>query len=270
MKRLMIPNLLIGLLFMVLSATGFAAYHHMGENDSGIFLTKYPDKAGTKLDSCALCHSGGSYVQERAKPPTLGSCQWCHYITGYDPESENFDQTLNAYGFAYKANRRNLQALNTIENLDSDGDGYSNAVEIAALRFPGDKNDDPSKVPAPYRVFSRKQLECLPQHTQFLLLNATQSTDSYSEFVGVAMDDLLKTAGMLPAATRITVFAPDGFSQVHPLLSRSRSGPLSRFRRIPPGGVLLRLDGGHRPEQDRRLVRLLSSRRGVYEWPVYR
>jgi hypothetical protein len=219
MRRTTIQKLLIGLIFMAVSATGYAAYHHAGEYDSGNFLAAYPDKIGTKLDSCALCHSGGSYVVNQTPPKTvtLGSCQWCHYITGYDPKSKNFDQTLNGYGSDYYAAGRTVAALQAIEGRDSDGDGQSNKAEIAALRYPGDNNDDPSKVPAPFRVFSRKQLECLPQHTQFLLLNATKSTDSYSEFAGVAMDDLLKAAGMLPAATGITVFAPDGFSQVHPL-----------------------------------------------------
>lgn len=38
----------------------FAAYHHEGENDASRFLGAYPDKAGTKLDNCNLCHKGGS------------------------------------------------------------------------------------------------------------------------------------------------------------------------------------------------------------------
>jgi hypothetical protein len=217
MRRLMIPKLLMGLMLVVLSTSGFAAYHHMGEIDSGQFLELYPDKAGTKLDSCALCHSGGSTVSG-GKTVTLGSCQWCHYETGYGA-SKKFDDTLNPYGVAYYTMGRSTSALKAIEDLDSDGDGYSNKVEIAALRFPGDKNDDPSKVPAPFKVFSREQLECLPQHTQFLLLNATKSTDIYAEYAGVAMDDLVKAAGMLPSATNIKVFAPDGFSQFHPLNS---------------------------------------------------
>ena len=77
----------------------YAAYHHMGEIDSGIFLSVYPDKAGTKLDSCNLCHSGGSYVDGKGKTVTLGSCQWCHYSYGYD-SSGDIDSTLNSYGMA--------------------------------------------------------------------------------------------------------------------------------------------------------------------------
>ncbi len=216
MRRTIFLKLLVGFLLLGLSTIGFAAYHHMGEDDSGHFLTAYPDKAGTKLDSCALCHSGGSYVSS-GKTVALGSCQWCHYKYGYDG-SGNIDETLNPYGIAYKTSGgRNATAIKAIEASDSDGDGYSNKIEIDALRFPGDANDDPSKVPAPYQVFSRKQLEGLPQHTQLLLMNAHKSTDFYAEYGGVSMEDLLKSAGMLPSATNIMVFAPDGFSQYFPL-----------------------------------------------------
>jgi len=42
----------------------------------------------------------------------------------------------------------------TYENNDADNDGYSNVEEIAALRYPGNPEDDPTKVIAPYRVVS--------------------------------------------------------------------------------------------------------------------
>jgi hypothetical protein len=211
MKRTTVRNLLLGVLILGLTSGGFAAYHHMGEMDSGIFLGAYAEKAGTKLDSCTLCHSGGSYVQN-GKTVTLGSCQWCHYKYGYDASGE-IEDTLNSYGKAYNTNGRSLSALKSIENLDSDGDGYSNKIEIDALRFPGDASDDPNKVPAPYQVFSRADLDKLPQHTQFLLMNAHKSTDFYATYRGVSMEDLLESAGMLPTASNIKVFAPDGFAQ---------------------------------------------------------
>ena len=217
MSRQTVRKLFLIVVLCVLGSSGYAAYHHMGEIDSGIFVGTYPETADTKLDSCTLCHTGGSYVNPKdGKTVTLGSCQWCHYSYGYDA-SGNIDATLNAYGLAYKSKGRSSAALGAIEDTDSDGDGYANKIEIAALRFPGDKNDDPSKVPAPFKVYSREQLECLPQHTQFLLMNAHKSTDFYAEYVGVAMADLLKSAGILPSALNIKVFAPDGFSQFHPL-----------------------------------------------------
>jgi len=214
MRLTTIQKLMIGLIFMAVSATGYAAYHHAGEEDSVNFLAVYPDKVGTKLDSCALCHTGGIDIDTSTGKKTVqGSCQWCHNpnVYGYEGKGE-ITKTLNSYGAAYRAKGSNQEAVRLIANEDSDQDGYTNAAEIAALRFPGDKSDDPAKVPAPYRVFTRDQIECLPQHTQFQLLNATKSDDSYAEFSGVAMEDLLKAAKMLPEATSIQVYAPDGFS----------------------------------------------------------
>lgn len=203
--------LLVGCVFILFSSNiGFSAYRHMGEIDSDIFLSVYPDKAGTKLDSCNLCHSGG----ESSPGKIMGSCQWCHYKYGYD-EHGDINDTLNAYGLAYRLAGRNAAAVQAIENLDSDGDGYSNNGEIAALRYPGDANDTPAKVPAPYRIYSREKLEQMQQHTQFLLMNTTKSGDFYAEYSGVALDRLLEGV-ILNSATGIKVFSPDGFSTYHP------------------------------------------------------
>jgi hypothetical protein len=110
---------------------------------------------------------------------------------------------------------RNAAAVKAIEDLDSDGDGYSNKDEIAANRYPGNASDDPTKVPAPSRVFTRGQLEKMPQHTQFMLMNTTKSGDAYVEYTGVTMENLLKKL-MLPSATEISAISPDGFAQYHP------------------------------------------------------
>ena len=74
------------------------------------FLTSFNqhyDTAGTRLDSCATCHNG---------------------------------EARNPYGRAYLGSGRNFAA---IENLDSDGDGFTNLVEIKALNFPGNPDDHP-------------------------------------------------------------------------------------------------------------------------------
>ncbi len=201
---------------LLLTATvAICAYHHEGEQDSDKFLAVYPDKAGTKLDRCALCHSGGE-EETRRGAVSLGSCQWCHQTYGYDG-SGNIIDTLNAYGMAYLIKGRNEKAIRSIAKSDSDGDGYSNEEEIRACRHPGDDTDDPGKVPAPHRVYSMAELQSMPQHTQFLLMNTNRSGDRYSEYTGVIMEDLLQDAGMKSDATGITVFAPDGWSNYHPM-----------------------------------------------------
>ena len=220
MKQAKYVAIILILLLAVFGLTFFSinivygAYHHMGEIDSGIFLSVYTDKVGTKLDSCTVCHSGGSY-QSGGKTVSLGSCQWCHYKYGYDAHG-NIDDTLNSYGMAYKGAGRNSAAVQAIDNLDSDNDGYSNKVEITATRYPGDPNDTPAKVVAPYKIYNREQLEKMIQHGQFLLMNAHKSVDFYTEYTGVSFENLLKDI-ILSSATGIIVFAPDGFSQYHPL-----------------------------------------------------
>ncbi|MBN2468835.1 MAG: hypothetical protein JXD19_11875 [Deltaproteobacteria bacterium] len=203
------------LLFTLLVCVAYSAYHHEGEQDADKFLAVYPEMAGTKLDHCALCHTGGQYETSRGVT-TLGSCQWCHYSYGYDG-SGNIVDTLNQYGKDYLLNGRNAAAIQAIDSLDSDGDGYTNAQEIQAKRFPGSATDDPSMVAAPYKVYTKAQLEAMAQHSQFLLMNTSRSGDFYAEYTGVPMEDLLQDAGILETATDITVYAPDGWAQNHPL-----------------------------------------------------
>jgi len=210
-------GLLAVITIVLIASLGLSAYHHMGEKDSESFLAVYKGKvAGTKLDSCNLCHTGGSYVDPKGKTVTLGSCQWCHYKYGYDG-SGDIKATLNAYGAAYNDNGRNKAAIRKIKKLDSDGDGFSNDAEIRAKSFPGDASDTPTKVYAPAVVYSRQELEAMPQHTQFMLMNTHKSGDFYTEYSGVTMETLLATAGISDTATNIKVFAPDGWSQYHPL-----------------------------------------------------
>jgi len=206
----------IFIFFMITASMAFSAYHHEGEMDSDNFLEVYPEKTGTKLDHCALCHSGGKYINSKGSEVTLGSCQWCHYSYGYDA-SGNIAYTLNQYGRDYYFNDRNAEAIRKIKNFDSDGDGFLNDEEIQATRFPGDANDDPTKKIAPFRIYTKSQLEAMTQHTQFLMMNTSRSGDFYAEYTGVPMEDLLEDAGILDSATGILVYAPDGWSNYHPL-----------------------------------------------------
>jgi hypothetical protein len=57
----------------------------------------------------------------------------------------------------------------------------------------------------------------LPDHSEFLLLNASNSRDFYARYRGVKIIDLMKYAGISKKATQITVYSPDGFSQVFPI-----------------------------------------------------
>lgn len=215
-RRNLIMISAVVIMLLSIGTSAFTAYNHEGDIDSANFRAAYPDEVGTKLDSCTLCHSGGSYVSG-GKTTTLGSCQWCHYITNYgvDSSEATLIKTLNSYGLDYKNNGRDAGALVAIGNLDSDADGFANQDEIGAGTYPGEKGDDPDNVPAPSIVLSLEELEQMSEHSQFLLMNASKSDDSYTEYSGVAIETLFK-AMMLESATGITVYAPDGFATYHP------------------------------------------------------
>ncbi|MBW1893739.1 MAG: hypothetical protein JRI91_08610 [Deltaproteobacteria bacterium] len=215
MKKKLIVVITLASVFL-LGAAAFGAYHHEGESDAANFLSAYPGMAGSKLDHCALCHLGGEYEKREGVYVELGSCQWCHYSYGYDG-SGNIVDTMNQYGLDYYTNGKNAAAISAIDELDSDGDGFTNKVEIEAKRFPGNIDDDPDKVEAPYRVYTKSEIEAMTAHTQFLLMNTSRSGDFYAEYTGVPMENLLSDAGILDSATGITVYAPDGWSNYHPL-----------------------------------------------------
>ena len=218
MKRKWVVFMALSVL-LLMTTLAYGAYVSHNDQDSGLFLDAYPDKAGTKLDHCALCHRSGE-ITKKSGTITLGSCQWCHEAYGYD-KSGNILDTMNGYGLDYGTNGKDTGAFAKIDQLDSDNDGYTNAEEIAANRFPGDANDTPALVEAPYKVYTRAQLEALPAHTQFMLMNSsrggTTGLDSYDEYTGVVMEDLLNDVGMLSGTSGITVFAADGWAQSHPL-----------------------------------------------------
>lgn len=84
------------------------------------FNAKY-NTTGTRLDTCDSCHIPNKPMEE------YGS--------------------LNVYGLSVKNNLSIAvsQAFTTIENLDSDGDRFTNIDEIHNLTFPGSKRDKPKK-----------------------------------------------------------------------------------------------------------------------------
>ena len=100
--RLAVLLIGVGIVFFSPVGTATAAYHHMGEIDSGHFLSVFPDKAGTKLDSCNLCHSGGSYRPRREDgQPRKLSVVPLQVRTSKQSTPANLEATLNPYGLDY-------------------------------------------------------------------------------------------------------------------------------------------------------------------------
>lgn len=206
------------------------------ENDKDIknFIRQYAKAAGTRLDDCQTCHRGG--VKGTDTEREFNPCGYCHllvfpnakYKTGVP---QNYLETLNDFGLAYEKAGRTVEALAAIAKLDADGDGFSNAEEIAELRYPGDAGSRPGQPLAPVAVLAEEDLRKLPSHTQFVLMNASkESTDEYVSYTGVGIADVLAAVGVdLRAAAGITVFAPDGFSVDCPIEEITRPFPRGYF-----------------------------------------
>lgn len=79
------------------------------------FRTTYPESAGTRIDNCNLCH----YTDSKGKR-----------------EENQFAEDFEEADKSFLA----------IQNLDSDGDGYTNLQEIQAGTFPGAPGDNPATV----------------------------------------------------------------------------------------------------------------------------
>jgi hypothetical protein len=190
---------------------------HENDRDIHNFIQQYPESAGSRLDDCQTCHRGGIAGTDTERE--FSPCGYCHLIEFPNPRYKtgvpgNFEATLNAYGLAYKKNGRNLEALSSIADIDSDGDGYSNAAEISEKRYPGESASQPGQPLSPIITLGWNRIQSLPHHTQFMLMNrTTQQYDAYAGYTGVRVKDLLAATEVdLNGVAGVTVFAPDGYS----------------------------------------------------------
>ncbi|MDA1280143.1 MAG: hypothetical protein O3B95_08925 [Chloroflexi bacterium] len=76
------------------------------------------------MDDCAVCHTTGRSLNEYGKAVRTA-------IPDGDPTSD--DQRIRLF----------IDALVIADGFDSDGDGFSNGVEIDFGSFPGDSEDAP-------------------------------------------------------------------------------------------------------------------------------
>ena len=211
---------------------------HEKDTDMKIFIRRYPGTAGSRLDDCQTCHRGGALGTDAERE--FSPCSYCHlleypnarYKTGVPRSTAD---TLNAFGVDYAKAGRSLTALNAIAGKDSDGDGSTNAAEIAALRYPGDPASRPGQPLAPVVILSWDDLMKLPVHRQFMLMNATKEpTDDYVNYTGVQVVAVLQAAGVdLRGAEGITVFAPDGYSIDYSIDDVTRAFPNGYFYEAP-------------------------------------
>jgi hypothetical protein len=207
---------------------------HENDRDIGNFIRQFPAAAGTRLDDCQTCHRGGLKGTDTERE--FNPCGYCHLLEYPNPRyktgvPQSTKDTLNAFGLAYEKAGRTVAALTKIAKEDADGDGASNAEEIADLRYPGDADSRPGQPLAPVILLSAGELKKLPAFTQFMLMNASKElTDDYVSYTGVRVVDVLTAAGVdLRGAAGITVFAPDGYSVEYTIEDITRPFPRGYF-----------------------------------------
>jgi hypothetical protein len=225
MRKIIVLLMALSMIFAVIVISGVtqekvqsrAYVGHESEGDIQNFIRQYPKAAGTRLDDCQTCHRSGvaGTDTEREYSP----CGYCHLLQYPNARyksglPKSYEDTLNAYGLAYKKAGRTADALTAIAGSDSDGDTFPNSQEIAELRYPGDAGSRHGQPLAPFVTLNWSDMGKLPRHTQFMLMNTTSEPfDDYTTYSGIKVKDILETAHVdLKGATGITVFAPDGYS----------------------------------------------------------
>lgn len=199
---------------------------HEDDTDANNLVAVYPSLVGTRLDDCQTCHSGTMVDGVLAG----SSCDHCHDLilhgTGHEAS-----ETLNPFGRDYLAAGRSGDALASIGEKDSDGDGFSNDEELKGQRYPGSGLSMPGQAVATILTVTLEELRALPSHSQFMLVNATQQQfDDYVTFQGVKVKDLLDAQSVdLAGATGITLIAPDGYMKTLPIEFVTRPFPQPVF-----------------------------------------
>jgi hypothetical protein len=156
-KAIAIPLSLAVCVIAVVLAVGGTSYGSSGYLTT--FNTTY-GTAGTRLDTCTLCHIGTPSPRN------------------------NFGSNFASNGHVFNA---------TLNNMDSDGDGFTNLEEITALTFPGDATDFPA---AALTITTVSPLPSGTVGTAYnQLLEAAGGTAPYSWSV---------TAGALPAGLNLS------------------------------------------------------------------
>ncbi|MBD3322493.1 MAG: hypothetical protein GF350_15430 [Chitinivibrionales bacterium] len=201
---------------------------HESDADANNFVTACPQALNTRLDDCILCHTGGDMPNSKGGLTPINACDYCHYLARVD---SSLSLSLNSYGTAYYNAGRSIDAVKSIGDLDSDGDSYTNAQEISANYFPGNAQSNPDKPACPFIEITLAELQAMPAHSQFLLVNAhKQQYDDYATYTGVKISVLLEQLGIDTAgATGITVFAPDGYAKTFSLNQACMEYPKSIY-----------------------------------------
>jgi hypothetical protein len=208
--------LALGVVAAVLAPLQSAYKGHAGDRDVEAVLSAYPALKGTPADSCATCHVSGA-VKDPAAPGRIRSenhCDYCHAV--FVRDKRDVRETLNRYGRDYLGSGRSVAAVRALAAKDSDGDGFVNEAELKSGTDPGDASSNPSVPLARSRTYKVQELRRLaPVVDVPVFLNSTKSRsgDSYNDYRGHALWEVLQAVGVDATATAVDVMAADGYER---------------------------------------------------------
>jgi hypothetical protein len=204
---------------VVLISTAYSAYKgHADDSDVTALLAAYPKLKGSAMDSCATCHRPGE-VPDTENPGKMrreNHCDYCHVI--HVSQKREVKETLNRYGNDYLAAGRGVEAVKALATKDSDGDGFPNEGEFLIGTNPGAPESNPSAGIAPNRIYTAAQISKMsPIVNATVLINTTksQSGDSYNEYRGNKVFELLQAVGIADAADSVDFISLDGYERTH-------------------------------------------------------
>ncbi len=206
-----------------------AAYRgHADDRDVEAILAVYPTLKGRPADSCATCHRSGNVPDSRGGAATRreNHCDFCHTV--FVRGKRDVKETLNAYGAAYVAAGRGAQAVRAIAGKDADGDGFSNEAELRSGTDPGDAASNPSVPVAPSKTYSVTALKSVvPMRDVTVFLNTAKSRggDSYSDYRGNSLWEILQAVGVAHTAASVDVLSADGYEHTFSLTELQKQWP---------------------------------------------
>jgi hypothetical protein len=219
-----------------LITASYSAYKgHADDSDINAILAAYPQLKGTAADSCATCHKAGQVAESSGPFRNENHCGYCHAI--HVKNKIDAAKTLNSYGADYFAVGRGIKAINAIAQKDSDGDGFLNDVELLKGTNPGVHGSNPSAPIAPSRIYTAAELRSLsPAVHETVFLNTAHNKlgDSYNEYRGNNVNELLQAVGISNNVESIDFISLDGFENSFTLSELNKEWP--------QGAPVMRLD----------------------------
>jgi hypothetical protein len=207
----------------------YTAYKgHADDRDVSAVLAAYPALKGTPADSCATCHRSGE-VNDPLNGGALrreNHCDYCHAV--FVRGKKDVKATLNAFGAPYLAAGRDAAAIRALAGKDSDGDGFSNDVELHGGTNPGEAASNPDAAVAPFRTYTVAALRALApviQQTVFVNTTKSRSGDSYGVYRGQSAWAVLEAVGLAESAASVDFLAADGYEETFTVAELTRRWP---------------------------------------------